>query len=394
MGVPPVSVSPVPEFSHPSQQEEILEKMSLLLKNGADPNSLEGDRGDGYVDHRASRITPLYILCRHPRISFRQALPAIKLLLEHGANIHLPDCNGKEPLDSWDPNYQVLVQMAEAVKAGRSLEGVEDLVRDGAPGQGAVRSQVGGADRSGLDPLIANMRALRCREEASKLYQKRLLALLPMIRNGAEVDVTLPETKGNTALHYAVAIGSWSITRWLVEHGADVNALSHAGKSPLDCVGEDNAKRIRELLISRGARRSSDLSASSYAAPVGQDAEELNTLGLSYQFGKNGKPQNYGEAARLFRLAAEQGHAGAQNNLGYLYHNGWGVPKDVSQAAMWYKRSADQGNAWGQSNYGTCLEFGWGVRKDVAAAIEMYRRAAVQGHASAKKHLKRHGISM
>ena len=284
--------------------------------------------------------------------------------------------------------------MPEAAKAGRSLEGVEGLVRDGAPGQGAVRSQVGGADRSGLDPLIANMRALRCREEASKLYQKRLLALLPMIRNGAEVDVTLPETKGNTALHYAVAIGSWSITRWLVEHGADVNALSHAGKSPLDCVGEDNAKRIRELLISRGARRSSDLSASSYSAPAGQDAEELNTLGLSYQFGKNGKPQNYGEAARLFRLAAEQGHAGAQNNLGYLYHNGWGVPKDVSQAAMWYKRSADQGNAWGQSNYGTCLEFGWGVRKDVAAAIEMYRRAAVQGHASAKKHLKRHGISM
>lgn len=114
-------------------------------------------------------------------------------------------------------------------------------------------------DRSSLDPLIANMRALRCREATSQLYQKRLLTLLPLIRNGADVNVTLTETKGNTALHYACGIGSWSITLWLVEHGADVNAVTNAGKTPLDCVGEDNARRIRELLISRGAKRSSEL---------------------------------------------------------------------------------------------------------------------------------------
>ena len=111
-------------------------------------------------------------------------------------------------------------------------------------------------DRSSLDPMIRNMQALRCREESSKLYQKRLLTLLPMIRNGADVNITLPETKGNTALHYSCAIGSWSITQWLVLHGANVNAVTHAGKTPLDCVGSDNAKRIRDLLISRGARNS------------------------------------------------------------------------------------------------------------------------------------------
>lgn len=214
------------------------------------------------------------------------------------------------------------------------------------------------------------------------------------------MDITLPETKGNTALHYACGIGSWSITKWLVEHGANVNAVTDKGSTPLDCVGEDNAERIRALLISRGAKKASELNrggafpqSDAGGGAVPEDAEALNNLGLAYQFGK-GKPKNYAEAARCFRRAAEQGHAGAQNNLGFLYHNGWGVPQDYSQAAYWYRLSAQQGDAWGQSNYGTCLEFGWGVRKDLNAAIEMYRRAASQGHASAKKHLKRHGISM
>ena len=249
-------------------------------------------------------------------------------------------------------------------------------------------------DRSSLDPMIANMQALRCREADSQLYQKRLLTLLPMIRNGADVNLTLPETKGNTALHYSCAIGSWSITQWLVEHGANVNALTNAGKTPLDCVGSDNAKRIRELLVSRGARHSTELSRVENNMGAGGDADSLNNLGLAYQYGKNGKPKNYDEAARYYRLAADMGHAGAQNNLGFCYHNGWGVPQDMGQAAMWYRRSAEQGNAWGQSNYGTCLEFGWGVSKNLPAAIDMYRRAAAQGHASAKKHLKRHGITI
>ncbi len=257
-----------------------------------------------------------------------------------------------------------------------------------------------GQTHEDLQPMIDRMRALKCREASSALYQKRLLTLLPMIRNGADVDITLPETKGNTALHYSCAIGSWSITQWLVEHGANVNAVTDKGSTPLDCVGEDNAERIRALLISRGAKKASELNqggrfpqANVGESTVPEDAESLNNLGLAYQFGK-GKPKDYAEAARCFRRAAEQGHAGAQNNLGFLYHNGWGVPQDYSQAAYWYRLSAQQGNAWGQSNYGTCLEFGWGVKKDVNASIEMYRRAASQGHASAKKHLKRHGITM
>lgn len=108
-------------------------------------------------------------------------------------------------------------------------------------------------DRSSLDPLIARMRALRCRHATSALYQKRLLTLLPLIRNGAHVDITLPETKGNTALHYACAIGSLSITRWLLENGADPNARTNKGADPLTCVGSDNREAIIQLLKQYGA---------------------------------------------------------------------------------------------------------------------------------------------
>lgn len=109
-------------------------------------------------------------------------------------------------------------------------------------------------DRSSLDPLIARMAALRCKHADSALYQKRLLTLLPMIRNGADVDLTLPETKGNTALHYSCAIGSLSITRWLLEHGANANAMTDAGKTPLQCVGSDNRAAIIQALKAHGAQ--------------------------------------------------------------------------------------------------------------------------------------------
>ena len=39
-----------------------------------------------------------------------------------------------------------------------------------------------------------------------------------------------------------------------------------------------------------------------------------------------GVPQDYAEAVSWYRLAAEQGNATAQSNLGAMYDNGRGVP--------------------------------------------------------------------
>jgi TPR repeat protein len=39
-------------------------------------------------------------------------------------------------------------------------------------------------------------------------------------------------------------------------------------------------------------------------------------------------------------MAADQGHANAQSNLGLMYRDGEGVPKDYVQAHMWFNLSS------------------------------------------------------
>ena len=45
-------------------------------------------------------------------------------------------------------------------------------------------------------------------------------------------------------------------------------------------------------------------------------------------------------------MAAAQGHAKAQYNLGLMYWQGQGVPRNFVQAHMWWTLSASQGTAF------------------------------------------------
>ena len=51
---------------------------------------------------------------------------------------------------------------------------------------------------------------------------------------------------------------------------------------------------------------------------------------------------DYATALREWRPLAEQGHADAQNNLGFMYDDGEGVPQDYVQALMWYNLAASK----------------------------------------------------
>ena len=58
-----------------------------------------------------------------------------------------------------------------------------------------------------------------------------------------------------------------------------------------------------------------------------------------------GVPQDYKTAVKWYRLAAEQGDADAQYNLGVMYDKGRGVPQDYKTAVKWYRLAAEQGFA-------------------------------------------------
>ena len=60
-----------------------------------------------------------------------------------------------------------------------------------------------------------------------------------------------------------------------------------------------------------------------------------------------GVPQNHKTAVRWDRLAAEQGDANAQGNLGASYAFGKGLLKDYVYAHMWGNLAASNGNETG-----------------------------------------------
>ena len=113
------------------------------------------------------------------------------------------------------------------------------------------------------------------------------------------------------------------------------------------------------------------------------NADAQYNLGSAYFYG-NGVPQNYNEAAKWFRKAAEQGDAAAQNNLGFAYLNGIGVPQNDNEAAKWFRKAAEQGNADAQYNLGSAYFYGNGVPQNYNEAAKWYRKAADNGHHGAQ----------
>jgi TPR repeat protein len=62
-----------------------------------------------------------------------------------------------------------------------------------------------------------------------------------------------------------------------------------------------------------------------------------------YQKGE-GVTQDYMEAAKWFRLSAEQGNGHGQLNLGVSYANGQGVTQDYLHALMWFNLAGSRLN--------------------------------------------------
>ena len=69
-----------------------------------------------------------------------------------------------------------------------------------------------------------------------------------------------------------------------------------------------------------------------------------NTPWAMYAYGF-GATEDYAEALRWYRLAAEQGQADAQQGLGLMYATGRGVLKDSVLAHMWSNIAGANGNA-------------------------------------------------
>ena len=142
--------------------------------------------------------------------------------------------------------------------------------------------------------------------------------------------------------------------------------------------GNDNGKKALERLET----------ASAAPAPEAPSVESLFKQANDLWNG-TGVPKNEAEAVRLYRQAADQGHAPSQASLGLAYDLGRGIGQSYAEALKWYRRATEKGNARGQYLLGTLYENAQGVPKDLAAAARWYRLSADQGDSSGQWSLAR-----
>ena len=111
-----------------------------------------------------------------------------------------------------------------------------------------------------------------------------------------------------------------------------------------------------------------------------------NELGWRYRIGIDVE-QDLAEAARWYRRAAEQGDADAQVKLGEMHHNGQGVEQNFAEAVKWYRSAADNGDATAHNKLGLMYYNGWGVIQDSQEAYRWWREGARKGNSSAQANL-------
>jgi TPR repeat protein len=118
-------------------------------------------------------------------------------------------------------------------------------------------------------------------------------------------------------------------------------------------------------------------------------------LGLMYDKGGMGLPQDDKQAAEWYRRASERNFADAQTKLAYLYAAGRGVEKNQIEAARLLRRAAEQGNVVAQVNLGFSYAIGaFGSVKDpvlgyalVSHAADTGNKLALDSQAELKAHL-------
>ena len=92
-----------------------------------------------------------------------------------------------------------------------------------------------------------------------------------------------------------------------------------------------------------------------------------------------GAPKNHKTAVKWYTLAAKQGIADAQYNLGVMYNEGQGVPQNYKTAVKWYTLAAKQWNTSAQNNLGVMYDEGRGVLQDYVRAHMWFNIAASSG---------------
>jgi hypothetical protein len=110
-------------------------------------------------------------------------------------------------------------------------------------------------------------------------------------------------------------------------------------------------------------------------SPSASEAEAIFKLANRLEAGDAHLARDDVLARRLYRIAADAGHAGAQCNLGAMLMDGSGGPTDLAGGAALFRKAALRGHGLAQYNLGVMHALGDGVVKDSGEAMAWIEQA-------------------
>jgi ankyrin len=213
-------------------ESEHYDVVRLLLEKGADPNK------ENYAGY-----TPLYIASDNGHYE------AVRLLLERGARVDTIN-NGETALEA-----AIECKHLEIVKLIAFYEFAE---KDSMPhiNQDSIDGTTPEIRRC-LDKAVLTLTGILLDKARSNADPRTMLAA---VNAGADINVALVRD-GLTPLHYAVLHNNTNMARYLLAHGANIDARDIKGNTPLHIAIlkqieklEPNRSDMIKLLLSKGAR--------------------------------------------------------------------------------------------------------------------------------------------
>jgi ankyrin repeat protein len=191
----------MPSLLHAAQSGK-LDTVELLLKNGADINSLNGRRENALV---------LALKSKNTRLAAD--------LVNRGINLKQQD------IDRWTALHHAVYQdngdiMVKIIRKDPSLLNV--------------------ATNAGFTPLM------------TAIWQGNQPMVDVLVGLGAKTDVL--DTGGNTPLHLAVSRNQYDIAKGLLDSGANPNIENAKGWTPMDNALSDNNTDMAHLLLYYGGK--------------------------------------------------------------------------------------------------------------------------------------------
>lgn len=107
----------------------------------------------------------------------------------------------------------------------------------------------------------------------------------------------------------------------------------------------------------------------------------VNNVGWMHGNGRAaGGDDNGAKASEMYLKAAQRGNDVSQNNIAMRMFSGQGIEQDKEKAFMWHKRSAENDNGRGQYFLALRYDTGEGTKPDLKQGVYWYKRAAENDH--------------